>query len=136
VRLDPGAVQVALVEGLVSVATKGGHGKPVGMVPDDVLTASARGVSVQHIPGRALALSSWSEGRLVFEDETLRRAVAEMNRYGAARITIADAAAGRVRISGAFRTGEVQPFLDALEMGFPVTVDRHGNGGITIASKK
>ncbi|MBD8617965.1 FecR domain-containing protein [Sphingomonas sp. CFBP 13728] len=136
VRFDPHAVQVALVEGLVSVATKGVHGKPVAMVPDDVLTASVGGVSVQHIPGRALALSSWSEGRLVFEDETLRQAVAEMNRYGAPQIVITDAEAGRLRISGAFRTGEVQPFLDALEMGFPVTVDRHANGGITIASKK
>jgi transmembrane sensor len=136
VRLDPGAVQVALVEGLVSVATNGVHSKPVAMVPDDVLIASAQGVSVQHIPGRALALSSWSEGRLVFEDETLWQAVAEMNRYGVPQIAIVDADAGRVRISGAFRTGEVQPFLDALEMGFPVTVDRHANGGITIASKK
>ena len=136
VRLASHVVQVALVEGLVSVATKGVHGKPVALIPDDVLTASVGGVSVQHIQGRALALSSWSEGRLVFEDETLRQAVAEMNRYGAPQIAIADAAAGRVRISGAFRTGEIQPFLDALEIGFPVTVDRHANGGVTIASKK
>ena len=136
VRLDPGAVQVALVEGLVSVATRGGQAMPVRMVPDDVLTASAHGISVRHVPGMALALSSWSEGRLVFQDTSLRDAVAEMNRYGAARIAIADPRAGAVRISGSFRTGDVQPFLDALEMGFPVTVDRRADGGIIVGSRK
>jgi len=135
IRLDPGAVRVALVEGLVSVASKGGHAKPVAMVPDDVLTASAGGVSLRHVPGIALALSSWSEGRLVFEDTTLRHAVAEMNRYGTPRIALADTQAGDVRISGSFRTGEIQPFLDALQMGFPVTVARSADG-ITIATKK
>ena len=135
VRLDPGAVRVALVEGLVSVASRGGHAKPVAMVPDDVLTASAGGVSLRHVPGIALALSSWSEGRLVFEDTTLRHAVAEMNRYGTPRIALADTQAGDVRISGSFRTGEIQPFLDALQMGFPVTVARSVDG-ITIATKK
>ena len=136
VRLETGAVHVALLEGLVSVAGKGAHAKPVAMVPDDVLTASAGGVSVRHLPGSAERLASWSEGRLVFEDEALSQAVAEINRYSVQQIAIVDAAAGRVRISGAFRTGEVQPFLDALELGFPVSVDRHPNGSITIASKK
>nr|WP_274705084.1 FecR domain-containing protein [Sphingomonas sp. H160509] len=135
IRLDPGAVQVALVEGLVSVAAKGGHAKPVAMVPDDVLTAAAGSVSLRHVPGIALALSSWSEGRLVFEDTTLRHAIAEMNRYGTPRIALADTKAGDVRISGSFRTGEVQPFLDALQMGFPVTVARRADG-ITIATRK
>lgn len=135
IRLDPGAVQVALVEGVVSVASKGGHAKPVAMVPDDVLTASAGGVSLRHVPGIALALSSWSEGRLVFEDTTLRHAVAEMNRYGTPRIALADTRAGDVRISGSFRTGEIQPFLDALQMGFPVTVARSADA-VTIATKK
>jgi len=136
VRLDPGTVQVALVEGLVSVATSGGQVRPVKMVPDDVLTASTTGISVRHVPGMALALSSWSEGRLVFEDTSLRHAVAEMNRYGTPQIAIADASAGAVRISGSFRTGDVQPFLDALELGFPVTVDRRADGRIRIATKK
>ncbi len=135
IRLDPGNVQVALVEGAVSVASKGGHAKPVTMVPDDVLTAVAGSVSLRHVPGIALALSSWSEGRLVFVDATLRHAVAEMNRYGTPRIALADVRAGDVRISGSFRTGEVQPFLDALQMGFPVTVARSADG-ITIATKK
>jgi transmembrane sensor len=136
VRLETSAVRVALLEGLVSVAGKGARGKTVAMVPDDVLIASASGVSVRHMPGSAQRLASWSEGRLVFEDETLRQAVAEINRYSVQQIAIADPAAGRVRISGAFRTGDVQPFLDALELGFPVSVDRHPNGSITIASKK
>ena len=135
IRLDPNAVQVALVEGLVSVATKGGHAKPVAMVPDDVLTAAAGSVSLRHVPGIASAMSSWSEGLLVFEDTTLRHAIAEMNRYGTPRIALADTRAGDVRISGSFRTGEVEPFLDALQMGFPVTVARSADG-ITIATKK
>lgn len=136
VRLGPSVVRVALIEGLVSVAARSGAGtNPVSLRPDDILTATLASVSVRHLPGGAQALSSWSEGRLVFEDETLDRAVAEMNRYGGPRIVVTDPAAGRVRISGSFRTGEIEPFLEALQMGFPVTI-AHADDRITIGTKK
>lgn len=133
VRLHPGAVQVALVEGKVIVA--GGGAAPVALAPDDVLTASELGVSVRHVPGLPQRLASWSEGRLVFDDDTLQQAVAEMNRYATPGIAIADAAAARIRISGSFRTGDVQPFLDALQIGFPVTVRRDRDGRTIIGSR-
>ena len=58
-----------------------------------------------------------------------------MNRYATPGIAIADAAAARIRISGSFRTGNVQPFLDALQIGFPVTVRRDRDGRTIIGSR-
>jgi transmembrane sensor len=136
VRLEPGAVRVALVEGKVSVAPAAARGPAVMMKPDDVLTARAGTISLRHVEGRAASLSSWSEGRLVFQDEPLGKAVAELNRYGTPPIVVADARAARVRISASLRTGDIDPFLDALELGFPVRVVRQADGGARIESRR
>ncbi|UZK67322.1 FecR family protein [Sphingomonas sp. M1-B02] len=137
VRHAADAVQVALVEGKVSVAAAGtARAAPVLLRPDDVLTATAKGVSVRHMPGRAEALASWTTGRLVFMDETLANAVAEMNRYGSSRIVVADSRAAQMRISGSFRIGDVRPFLEMLELGFPVRVERSADGTAHLSSRR
>lgn len=135
VRLEPSSMRVALVEGKVTVRPARTRRSAVAMVPDDVLLATPAGISLRHQPGSAQQLTSWSEGRLIFENETLARAVAEMNRYGGQPIAIADARAGSIRISGSFRSGAVGPFLDALQVGFPVRIRHTPDGTATIASR-
>lgn len=136
VRLEPALVRVALVEGTVSVAASGASAAAVAMVPDDVLIASARGISVRHDPGSAAMLTSWSEGQLIFENETVGRAVAEMRRYGGPPVTFADPEAAALRVSGSFRTGDMGPFLEALQLGLPVRVTHDADGRVHIASRK
>lgn len=137
VRVGPGVAQVALIEGKVTVAdARAPAGAGMAMAVDDVLTATPRGISVRHVPGGALAMASWSEGRLVFSDRTLASAVAEMNRYGVQPIRIVDPRAGALRVSGSFRTGEIVPFVEALEAGFPVTVRHLPTGSVEIAYRR
>ncbi|WP_312487335.1 FecR family protein [Sphingomonas sp.] len=134
VRVRPGTTRVALIEGRVTVAPAA-RPRDLGraMVVDDILTATLAGVSIRHVPGEAGMLASWSEGRLVFADQSLASAIAEMNRYTDRPITVVDPRAAALRISGSFRTGEIEPFLSALQSGFPVTVGRSETGAIRIS---
>ncbi|MEP9400510.1 FecR family protein [Sphingomonas silueang] len=136
VRLRSDATEVALIEGRVSVRDGVRRDRPIAMVPDDILTVDPTGAAIRHLPGAARALASWSEGRVEFSDAPLAGAVAEMNRYLPQPITIADDRAARLRISGAFRTGESAPFLAALTSGFPVEVHRQPGGAIRISSRR
>lgn len=135
VRREPTAIQIALIEGKVSVSSDAQPGSAVAMVPDDVLVATNGALSLSHVPGRALALAGWQDGNLIFVDQTLGEAVAEMNRYGAQRLEVADADTAALRISGSFRIGQLQPFLDALELGFPVTVTRLSAREVKLSKK-
>lgn len=134
VRVEPDATRVALIEGKVTVAPTARPRDPGrAMRVDDVLTATRAGVTVAHVPGDAAMLASWSEGRVVFADQSLASAVAEINRYSNRPIAIADPRAAALRISGSFRTGEIEPFLSALQSGFPVVVSHGATGPIRIS---
>lgn len=134
VRRGSNATQVALIEGKISVVDKRHGDKPVMLAPDDILTASSSGIAIRHDPGSALALASWSEGRVEFTNAPLSTALAEMNRYLPHPMTAADDRAAGLRVSGAFRTGETEPFLAALKSGFPVRVQHQADGSIRISS--
>lgn len=136
VRIGRNATQVALIEGKISVGDVRHREKPVMLAPDDILTASGGGMAIRHDPGAALALASWSEGRVEFTNAPLSTAVAEMNRYLLQPITIDDDRAAGLRVSGAFRTGESEAFLAALRSGFPVEIHRQADGGVRIASRR
>jgi transmembrane sensor len=67
---------------------------------------------------------SWREGRLVFVDQPLSEVADQFNRYASTRLTIADARAGAVRISGSFYYTGSGEFADALQGGFGLSVER------------
>ncbi len=136
VRIGRTATQVALIEGKVSVRDADHRDQPILLSPDDILTAGTGGTAIRHDAGAALALASWSEGRIEFTNAPLSTAIAEMNRYLPRPITIGDDRAAALRVSGAFRTGESEAFLAALTSGFPVEVRRQGDGGIRISSRR
>jgi transmembrane sensor len=74
---------------------------------------------------------AWREGAIVFDGERLADAVAEIERYTDARITIRDQATAELRVGGRFRTGDMQEFFDALQAALPVSV-RRTPGGVLI----
>ncbi|MCX2862245.1 FecR domain-containing protein [Paucibacter sp. PLA-PC-4] len=58
---------------------------------------------------------AWKRGEAIFDNASLPEAVAEMNRYSAMPISLADAdALGGLRVSGVFRTGNNLGFARAL----------------------
>ena len=66
---------------------------------------------------------SWRYGALVFDNEPLARAAAEVARYTRARIVLRPGV-GQLRISGRFRTNDVRGFFKALALALPVRVTR------------
>ena len=68
-------------------------------------------------------IGQWQSGTLAFDNVTLAEAVAEMNRYAATRIEIADPALAAERISGVFPAGEQHAFAEALALYLPLTAE-------------
>lgn len=130
VRLTNAVFRVDLVEGAVSVL---GPGRRVSLKPGQSLIERAGRRTLADDPEAVRVATGWREGRLVFQDEALADAVAEMNRYLAEPIRLGDDRVGAIRISGAFKAGETAGFLSALEAGFPVVARRDATGGVTLS---
>ncbi|HLZ77235.1 FecR family protein [Phenylobacterium sp.] len=120
VEQQPHAVVVTLLEGRVAVTGRGAI--PVEMSSHQQLTVPDTGdARLREIDAEdALA---WREGKLVFDDEPLAGAAARMNNYGAPELVV-EGPAGALRVSGVFRAGDTDAFVDAVQSYFPVTVQR------------
>lgn len=128
VRLDGEKVRVALLQGRVRVEPIKGHRGADGvafMAPGEQLVASSEGLTVKQ--ANVGELVSWESGRVRFDNTRLADAVAEMNRYSRTRILIGDPAAGDIRITGAFRTGQSYSFAQTVSEAFPVEVEQHAD---------
>lgn len=116
------SVKVSLIEGSVSVARAAAPSLPAARLrPDDVLVASNDNVSVTRDPKIEKEVS-WRDGLIIFEDDSLAEATAEVNRYVRVPIVLRDDKLRQIRVSGAFRTGETEAFVEALQLSFPVRV--------------
>jgi transmembrane sensor len=97
-----------------------------------VLAPQAAPVVAQADMRRAQA---WRSGRLILEDSSLADAAAELNRYGAPQIVIADAPTGAVRVSGVFHLRERSAFVESVTAAFPVQVVRRTDDEIVLARR-
>lgn len=61
-------------------------------------------------------VTAWQGGRLVFADDTLAEAVAEINRYSLRPIAIEDISLRSLRISGSYRTRSAQAFAQSVAL--------------------
>jgi transmembrane sensor len=82
--------------------------------------------------GRATA---WQDGKLFFNDEPLTSAAERMNRYARVQIQV-DPAVARIGISGVFKAGDTNAFMDAVTTYFPVRADRTDDGQIRLARRQ
>lgn len=130
VRLDETGVRVTLVDGRVSVETiavprtNQAAAEPAPqraeLEPGEQLIATGNSTEVRRAD--IAAVTSWRDGRLIFSDEALMDAVAEVNRYTRTKLILADPALHELRLSGVFRVGQVGGFVSALEARFPIRV--------------
>ena len=79
---------------------------------------------------------SWRRGQVVFEDERLEDAVAEMNRYSRQQVVLGDERLASLRISGAFNTGDTGTFVEALVAYFPIERDPEERKGTIVLSPR
>jgi transmembrane sensor len=135
VRLErDNQVRVTLVEGRVLVRADRPGTRVTTMQPSEVLLATATAATVAREP-EVEHVVSWRNGMLIFENDSLAEAVAEMNRYVRRPIVLEDPGIGRIRVSGAFRTGETDAFIEALELSFPVRVVERRGDAIVLAPR-
>lgn len=127
VRLDGAKVKVVLVEGKVRVEPV----KPEGlarfaprlaarsMSQGELLVAAAGAAPTVTTADVAQAVA-WRQGQVVFRDETLGHAVAEMNRYAQRPIILADARLADLKVSGVFAIERPENFVAAVTTFYPV----------------
>jgi transmembrane sensor len=142
------AVTVTLIEGTVEVASLAHRSfieRAVAQIaPSETLLARAElttGEQVEIVSQGALSpvaevevdrVTAWRDGKVNFRDTPLAEAVTEMNRYSPTKIAIADGALNELRISGVFRTGNSDRFVNALEDFFDVRVERRAGGDVVL----
>lgn len=66
--------------------------------------------------------TAWMYGKHIFQGDTLKFVVDEINRHSSTQIVIADPALGELRMGGVFELGEVELFLSTLSESLNVEV--------------
>lgn len=126
VRLNPEFTQVSVLQGQVAL-------KPEQSWLESGLSA---GYSRRMTPsGRLLPekqidvddTQAWLEGRLSFNHTPLKEVASELERYHDVRFVFADPTVAAQTLSGNFETGDLRPFLRALETILPVKAQRQKN---------
>jgi transmembrane sensor len=78
------------------------------------------------------AATSWQSGRVVIENETLASVAARMSRYTRYPIRVTDEETANLRITGVFRSGDVDGFISTLTTYFPIAATTGQNGEIEL----
>jgi len=135
------SVQVTLAEGRVSVERI--RSKLAQLIQPQAARAELN-------PGEALIISgetpakkrkadlskvmSWRNGQIVFDNDSLETAVAEVNRYSATHVELADAALGNLRVSGVFKAGHSESFVETVTGHYPIRVVERDANRIVLAT--
>jgi transmembrane sensor len=139
VRLDDHErVQVTLIEGRVSVEAlkSSGAGPSVpgeheDLLPgDQLIVTGTRPVTKRKTD--VTKATSWREGQIVFDDDTLAAAVAEVNRYSPKKIVLADPRLASLRMSGVFIVGHSDSFVETVTDNFPIKVSSDSDGQLVL----
>ena len=78
--------------------------------------------------------SDWTRGMLEFDGTPLAAAVALANRYSEQKIVLEDGL-GQLRVTGAFRAGDVAALASALAEAFHLSVMRNEKGNLILSRK-
>jgi len=132
VRIAGDVLSVTLVRGSLAVTTTGNKAK--------TLTAGQR---LDASPGQSDRVTTvdierdlaWRTGFIEFQNETLEKAIAEINRYGGSPARIVDPEIESTRVSGRFRAGDPSRFAKALAEIYPLRATDRADGGVDIAKR-
>jgi len=83
----------------------------------------------------AIGIAAWREGRLQYRNEPLRSVIADLTRYSARDIVIANPQVADLRITGTVFANDVDSWLQSLETALPVRVVRAPDGSARLESR-
>ena len=79
--------------------------------------------------------TAWRQGRIVFDGTPLHQAVAEIQRYHAAPISVDSVVPANLRLSGVYDISRIDALLDILPQALPVQVERRADGSVQIRNR-
>ncbi|GAA0467332.1 FecR family protein [Parasphingorhabdus litoris] len=125
VRRADDEIRVTLIEGIVTVDDEDREDANPNAVGTKQLRPGEQLVALGDQPFKVSmintdAVTSWKDGRLIFDNEPLGAIVQEVNRYSTRKLVVGDATLSDMRVSGIFQVGSVDSFAAALEASFPV----------------
>lgn len=130
VRLSEDQLLVILAEGMVSVSGQSAEAEEDTLLaPGQQLTAALQGQSVVVAVDVARAMR-WRGGYIEFDNDTLDFAITELNRYSPQPVRIDDPRVAELRVSGVFRTGNIERFLSTISEVLPVATDTGRDGSV------
>ncbi len=136
-----GRVHVSVLEGVVKVreatpifaaasvqTLTAGKGIETAEAPASFFsTAPPAPIAAEHVPA-----GEWRSGRRTYIDARLGDVVADLNRYYAPGVTLADPSLGDVRIAMELRPGDTEAFFGALPLVAPVRIAKSAGGTVRV----
>lgn len=134
---EGGTVTVTLIEGHVRVEPLRRDGDD-RVVPATAIATLDPGERLASTPSGTVYVAaadverqtSWTRGQIIFRDDRIADAIAEVNRYSTNRLIVTDPRVANLRVSGAFAAGSTENFVAAVTAFFPV--DARREGGTTV----
>jgi transmembrane sensor len=77
---------------------------------------------------------AWRDGRLIFRDEPLEQAIAEVERYTTIDFVFLDENLKKTLISGRYKTGDVDSLLLSLRANFDIVYEYSGEDRVLLSS--
>jgi transmembrane sensor len=132
VRHDGPGAAVTLVQGKVKVSQEDAARGSWTLTPGQALTLTPGANSAHPVGVDVTSLTGWTSGVITFHEVALVDAVAEMNRYERAKISLAPGVPAQARISGVFTPGGDEEFVAAAELSFDLQSRRKPDGGMEL----
>ncbi|MET3837881.1 transmembrane sensor [Brevundimonas sp. UYEF29] len=131
VRRSGTGARVILVEGRVDVRREAAADGRWALSPGQEVTTSAPRptIATANVP----ASTSWTSGRLTFENTPIAEAVAEVNRYSREPIELRDSRISSVQVSGVFNAGDIDGFVAALSDLYALQSTKAEDGRIVLS---
>lgn len=134
VSLIRNRLAVYLLEGSVEVRQANGSrgGGVHRLAPGQKVVIGGGGApAVRQLPARGDA--SWPRHMLEFDDTPLEEAVALANRYSRVQLRIVDERTRSLRVTGAYRAGDVAGFARSLAAAFGLRLETQPDGSLLLA---
>jgi len=135
----PALTTVTLIEGRVSVLTVASVASPESRIealePGQQLGIANDGQLLDRKAVKIESVTAWQRGTIVLDDMPLPEALEAMNRYSTTRIVILGRQLQSRRISGVFRSGDVETEAVALRGYFGLKESSRSAGEIVLERK-
>lgn len=131
-ELNDGNLRVRLLEGQVSVGVPGSGAQPVVMLEGQELVSRGGSAIVRSMDAPPSGTARSADGVIIFDNDTLAQAAAELNKGSERRLIVRDPRVARLPVSGRFLTGNVERFAYIVAEIHPVRVARRPDGTVEI----